>query len=212
MKNFTKKLSETGIIPVICPECAKEADTLMRAIENTPIGAVEITLRHPYAPEAIARIRQACPSVVVGAGTVVNDDLLKAAISAGAAFCVSPGFDERLVLRAADAGMLFLPGCATPSEIQKAVYMGLDTVKFFPAECSGGTKALKLYAGAFKGVKFVPTGGITMDNLGDYLSCSNVAACGGSFMAPRDMFENGDHQGIHELIMRCTEIKRTVAK
>ncbi|MBQ8248291.1 MAG: bifunctional 4-hydroxy-2-oxoglutarate aldolase/2-dehydro-3-deoxy-phosphogluconate aldolase [Clostridia bacterium] len=209
-KEFTKELWQVGILPVVCPENETEVDTLIKAVENTPIKALEITLRHPYAPEAIKRIKEKCPTFTVGAGTVVNPEALDAAISAGADFCVSPGFDEELVNAAKTRNIPFLPGCATPSEIQRAVFLGAKTVKFFPAECMGGTKALKLYKGAFSDVMFVPTGGITMDNLKDYLDCPNVASCGGSFMCPRGQLAAGDSDGIREAILKCTAIRGAV--
>ncbi len=203
-------LRPVGILPVICPENEAETDTFLRAAEGTAIKAVEITLRQPYAPEAIKRIKERRADFTVGAGTVLSLESLETAISAKADFCVSPGLNEEIMAKSNSAGIPFLPGCATPSDIQKAAFMGLSAVKFFPAECMGGVKALNLYKGAFNGMSFLPTGGITVENLGDYLNCTNVAACGGSFMVPKSMLKNGDSDGIREVILRCCKASKAV--
>lgn len=212
LERLMDNLRQTGILPVICLENQAETDTLLRAIEDTPVNTVEITLRHPFAPEAIARIRRLRPMLRIGAGTVLTADALEQVASAGVDFCVSPGLHEALLSQAEARGIPFLPGCATPSDIQRAAFLGIRTVKFFPAECVGGTKALKLYQGAFREISFLPTGGITMENLADYLRCSNVIACGGSFMVPREMLKAGDSESIHEAILRCMEVRKAVSE
>ena len=128
---------------------------------------------------------------------------MKKAIDAGADFLVSPGSLDELLAEAKKADIPFLPGVSTPSEILKMTSMGYDVLKLFPAECSGGTKVLTLYKGAFSGVMFVPTGGITLDNVKSYLSLENVLACGGSFMLPKDMLNDGDAEGIKAIIKQC---------
>jgi 2-dehydro-3-deoxyphosphogluconate aldolase/(4S)-4-hydroxy-2-oxoglutarate aldolase len=136
---------------------------------------------------AIASIRQHCPDVLVGAGTVLTVDQADAAVDAGAAFLVAPGFNPRVVERAATLGVPMLPGVSTPTEIEAAIAFGLTTLKFFPAEVSGGTAFLKAVSGVYRAVRFVPTGGIGPDNLGSYLALPNVLACGGSWMVKRDV-------------------------
>ena len=201
-------LKANGIIPVVCLKSEEELKTFSKAICDTPISCVEITFRHPFAPVAVKRLKENFPHITVGAGTILTESLLDEAKSANADFCVSPGTSFSLIKASEALGMPFLPGCSTPSEIQLAAEYGLDTVKFFPAEISGGTSALKLYNGAFSGISFVPTGGITMENLSSYLSLSNVLACGGSFMSPSGLVEEGNNTAIYELICRCTEIRR----
>ena len=200
-------IKSTGILPVICIHNNAELETLLNALEHTPIHCVEITLRHTYALQAISEIKRINPSMVVGAGTVISDSLLKEAILAGADFCVSPGTDFSLLQAAKQHNVLFIPGCSTPSEIQNAENAGCSLVKFFPADCFGGPKALKLYEGAFSNITFIPTGGITSDNLSAYLACPNVLACGGSFMLPKDKLATGDYAAIRKLILHFCSIR-----
>lgn len=211
MNGFFEKIAPQvracGIIPVFCPKNEAEFDTFMKALLPTPVRVVEITLRSDYAAEAIARIKKEYPDFIVGAGTVLSFELMETAAAAGADFLVAPGCSLPLLEKAEEKGVPFLPGCATPSEIQNAMLEGMKTLKYFPAECSGGVSALKLYAGAFAGVNFVPTGGITLKNLPDYLAQANVLACGGSFMLPKDLMAAGDSEGISKVIMDCLSIR-----
>ena len=206
-ERIAPQVKACGIIPVFCPKNEAEFATFMNALLSTPVRIVEITLRSDFAAEAIARIKKEHPDFIVGAGTVLNEKLLEKAASAGADFLVSPGCSPVLLEKAAEKNIPFLPGCATPSEIQNALLEGRRTLKFFPAECSGGAAALKLYQGAFAGVSFVPTGGITLKNLPDYLALENVLACGGSFMLPKAMMAAGDSEGIARTIMECLSIR-----
>lgn len=206
-EKIAPKIRECGIIPVFCPKNEAEFVTFMNALLPTPVRVVEITLRSDFAAEAIARIKKEHPDFIVGAGTVLSEELLETAADMGADFLVSPGCSPVLLALAEQKNIPFLPGCATPSEIQNALLEGRRTLKFFPAECSGGTAALKLYQGAFAGVSFVPTGGITLGNLSDYLALDNVLACGGSFMLPKAMMAAGDSKGIAETIMECLSIR-----
>lgn len=208
MKDFPPQLKATGLLPVIGLTSEAECHTLMRALLSTPVRCVEITLRHPYAAEAISLIKKDYSEFTVGAGTVVSPKLLALAAAVGADFCVAPGFDEELLDLADRQGLPFVPGCSIPTEIQKAAKRGLHTVKFFPAACMGGTQALKLYEGAFAGMSFLPTGGITKENLALYAACPNVLACGGSFMAPKELLKAGNEEGIRRTVLSClTAIK-----
>ncbi|MBR5307856.1 MAG: bifunctional 4-hydroxy-2-oxoglutarate aldolase/2-dehydro-3-deoxy-phosphogluconate aldolase [Clostridia bacterium] len=197
------KLLKKGIIPVVCPESKDELDTIIKALFLSETEVLEITLRNSFAFESISYIKKSCPELTVGAGTVNSADTLKRAIETGADFLVSPGFLDELHEEAKKANIPFLPGASTPGEILKMSSMGYKILKFFPAECSGGTKALSLYKGAFSGVSFVPTGGITLENVESYLKLDNVLACGGSFMLPKDMLKSGDAEGIKEIIKQC---------
>lgn len=145
--------------------------------------------------------------MIVGAGTVVSESMLMQAIHAGADFCVSPGTDFSLLRLAREHNIPFIPGCATPSEIQNAEKEGLSLIKFFPAECAGGPAALKLYEGAFSNITFIPTGGITRENLRNYLKCPNVLACGGSFMIPKDRLLQRDSASIRNEILQLCSIR-----
>lgn len=182
MKKYEKLLRTSRILPIKCPENMEELETMLSAIMKTPLRVVEITLRNGFALDAIKYIKQNYPEIIVGAGTVVNSSLLNQALKNGADFCVSPGLDFELLNEAKNKNMPFLPGCSNPSEILMAQKFGLNIVKFFPAEISGGVEALKLYEGAFSDMLFLPTGGITIENAKDYLKLKNVVACGGSFM------------------------------
>ncbi len=201
------QISKCGVIPVFCPKSEAELNTFLQALIPSPIRVVEITLRNELAIGALERIKKTDSSLIVGAGTVLSYDLLDAAAGAGADFLVAPGYSPALLNRAAQKGVPFLPGCATPSEIQNAMLDGYRTLKYFPAECSGGTAALKLYQGAFAGVQFVPTGGITRKNLPEYLAQENVLACGGSFMLPKEMLAANDSEGIYRTMMECLSIR-----
>lgn len=202
MERFIKALRK-GVLPVVCPENSCELDTLINAILLTDISTLEITLRNSFSFEAITYIKRNYPELTVGAGTVNSIDVLKKAIDTGADFLVSPGHTDELLAEAKNMNIPFLPGASTPSEILKLSSMGYKILKFFPAEGSGGTKVLNLYKGAFSDISFIPTGGITLENIEEYLKLDNVLACGGSFMLPKDMLKNRDFKGISETIILC---------
>ena len=189
MKKYVEFLRTSHILPVKCPENQDELEMLLLALINTPLRVIEITLRNGFALDAVKYIKQNYPEIIVGAGTVVNSSLLNQALKNGADFCVSPGLDLELLNEAQNKNMPFLPGCSNPSEILMAQKSGFKIVKFFPAEISGGVKALKLYEGAFSDMLFVPTGGITLENAREYLKLKNVVACGGSFMVGDSMID-----------------------
>lgn len=202
------RIAEIGVLPVIALPTADAAVPLADALAAGGIGALEVTLRTPCALEGIARIRAAHPEMAVGAGTVLDATTLAAAKEAGAAFAVSPGLDPEVVTAARSAGLSFVPGVATPTEIIRAVRLGLSTLKFFPAESSGGVAALKLLHGPFPNVRFLPTGGLSLANIGGYLELPFVAACGGSFMAKADVVRSCDWAKITADCRACLEIVR----
>lgn len=205
-EKFGKALKEVGIVPVIAVSNEAELETLMSAVLQTPVKAIEITMRNEFAAKAIAEVKEKYPGTTVGAGTVVTEARLAEAKACGADFCVSPGLDTEIIKKAQAMTMPFLPGVCTPSEVLAANNLGLTTLKFFPAEAMGGADALKLYAGALADTVFIPTGGITMDNLGKYLSQKNVVACGGSFMAPKSAVSGGEVDAIVKNIIKCINI------
>jgi 2-dehydro-3-deoxyphosphogluconate aldolase/(4S)-4-hydroxy-2-oxoglutarate aldolase len=143
------------------------------------------------------------PEYAVGAGTVVNSDILNSVAAIGVDYGVSPGLDESMVIQASKMGIPFIPGCATPSEILKAQNLDLTTVKLFPVECFGEPQILKLYESAFPSIRFLLTGALNTETFIRYLSCANVLACGGDFLVPRDLLEKRDTKGIADTINRC---------
>jgi len=198
----TKKIRTTGILPVICPANQEELNTLLSAVTDTDISVIEITLRNDFSTYAIKYIKEKFPWLVVGAGTINTPSKFKAAISCNADFFVAPGFARFAHEYVSNCGITFFHGVSTPSEILKLVNLGYSVMKFFPAEISGGVRALKLYSGAFDGVSFLPTGGITAENLHQYLACENVIGCGGSFMVPKSLLTKGAVEEIHALIKK----------
>ena len=178
-----EKVAATGILPVIAVPSREIAVPLARALQRGGATAIEVTLRTPCALEAIADIRRDVPEMAVGAGTILTSGQVESARQAGAQFLVSPGFDPEIAQAAKSAGLPYVPGVTNPTEVTAAVKFGLKTLKFFPAEASGGIAALKLLHGPFPDVAFIPTGGMCRENIGRYLAEGFVAACGGSYMA-----------------------------
>ncbi len=193
------KLFQAGLVPVIQIEDASQAGELAQALCRGGLPVAEVTMRTPAAVAAIREMRYAQPEMVVGAGTVLTMEQLERALEAGAQFIVSPCFNEKIVAACMERGTPVLPGCSTVSEVDRAREMGLSVVKFFPAQASGGVQAIKAIAAPYVGMRFMPTGGVSLDNLHDYLSCSQVVCCGGSFMVPGSLLRSGDVAGIERL-------------
>lgn len=191
-KQILDIITQVGVLPVIKIEKLEHALPLAQALRAGGINAIEVTVRSDAAFYAIRAIAAEYPDMMVGAGTIHNPALAEQALSAGAKFIVTPGYSVPTVYYCVEKGVPIVPGCSSASDMELAVGAGLKVVKFFPAEANGGVAALKLYSGPFPMLKFVPTGGITYDNLGDYLKLDCVAACGGSFMAKADTIRNGD--------------------
>lgn len=196
MKEIEKIIEEYGVLPVINIPAEDLAEPLAAALCAGGLPLIEVTLRSECSLAAIRKIRSAYPEMTVGAGTVLTPSDADRALEAGADFIVSPGYDPELVRYCMGKNVPVVPGCATAAEIQDAVKNRVHIVKFFPAELNGGLAAIKLLSGPFPGVRFLPTGGITFDNLESYLSSDKVIACGGSFMAPAAQLKAGDFEGI----------------
>jgi len=194
------------VIPVLVIEDATSATLLARALVAGGLRALEVTLRTPAALDAIRAMRDAVPDAVVGAGTILTADDVRAAQAAGARFGVSPGWTERLLDAAEDAGLPMLPGVATPSEAMTAAERGLEVLKFFPAEQNGGAPVLKAWAGPLPKIRFCPTGGVSLENARDYLSLPNVVCVGGSWVAPKDLVAAGDWVAVEELARTATAL------
>ena len=181
------RIGKAAIIPVIKLERVEEAVPLARSLLAGGIPVAEVTFRTSAAAEGIDAIRREVPQMLVGAGTVLTTDQANAAIQAGAQFVVSPGSNGKIIDRVLAAGVAMIPGVATPSEIEAAIERGLNMLKFFPAEALGGIAMLKSLSGPYSQIKFVPTGGISANNMKDYLHQKNVLAVGGSWMIQSDL-------------------------
>lgn len=206
MNNIQDSYERTGILPVINIPEIELAVPVAKALIDGGLNAIEITLRSGCSLEAIEEIKKAYPKMIVGAGTVLSEKQVDDALSAGADYIVSPGYDEELVDYCIKLKVPIVPGCSSPSEIQRAVKKGLKVLKFFPGELGGGVEAIKLLSGPFPGVKFLPTGGINYGNLGQYLACDKVIACGGSYMATSEQIKNHKFEEITENCKKAVAI------
>lgn len=192
-------LGRAPVIPVLTLETVEQAVPLARALVHGGITVLEVTLRSPAGLPAIAAIRDEVPEAIVGAGTVTNATQFDAAVSAGSAFVITPGLTRNLLAAARGCETPLIPGVATASELMHALDAGLDCLKFFPAESSGGSAALKALGGPFPGVAFCPTGGIGLHNLDQYLKLDNVITVGGSWLTPASLLDAQDWTGISNL-------------
>ena len=193
-----KALSAARLVPVVVLDDAADADALAGALVAGGLPVAEVTFRTAAAADSIAAMA-ARGDILVGAGTVLTAEQVDQAVAAGASFVVSPGLSRAVVERCGEHGVLALPGAVTATEIQAALELGLTAVKFFPAGTSGGPAAIKALAAPFGNVQFVPTGGVGLGNLADYLAIPAVAAVGGSWMVPRERVKAGDFAGIAQL-------------
>ena len=184
-------LEQTRVVPVVVIEDASDAIPIAKALIAGGLPIIEITLRTAAAFDAIAAIARDIPEAHIGAGTVLSSDQARAAVSAGAGFIVSPGLHDGVVDAARDLSVPIVPGIATPGEVQRAWNYGLRLLKFFPASLAGGVPMLKALSAVFRDVKFIPTGGISPGNLGDYLELRSVVACGGSWLTPSSAVRSG---------------------
>ena len=196
---FLEKLSLAGLVPVIAINDADDAVPLCKALADGGLPVAEITFRTAAAEESIRRVHEALPNVLLCAGTVLTTDQVDRAVNAGAAAIVSPGLNPTVVKYCIDKGIPVCPGTGNPSDIEVAISLGLDTVKFFPAEPLGGLKLLKAMAAPYTTMKFMPTGGINENNMLDYLAFDRILCCGGSWMVPGDAVKAKDWDKITEL-------------
>jgi 2-dehydro-3-deoxyphosphogluconate aldolase/(4S)-4-hydroxy-2-oxoglutarate aldolase len=189
------------IVPVVVLDRAESAEPLAEALLAGGLDIMEITFRTAAAEESIQRIAARFPEILLGAGTLLDDDQVARAKDAGAVFGLAPGLNRRTIEKAAQVGLQFSPGVMTPSEVEEALSLGCKLLKFFPAEAAGGTAMLKSLAGPYghTGVKFIPTGGVTTGNLTDYLKVPVVAAIGGSWMVDKQLVNDGKWQEITRL-------------
>jgi 2-dehydro-3-deoxyphosphogluconate aldolase / (4S)-4-hydroxy-2-oxoglutarate aldolase len=198
--NVVDSLAAHRLVPVVVIDDAAHAGPLAKVLVAGGLPVAEVTFRTSAAVDAIARMSEAEPDLLVGAGTVTSPEQVDRAVDAGARFVVSPGFSAEVVLRCAERGVFALPGAATATEVMAALAAGVRVVKFFPAATSGGPSAVAALAAPFGDVRFVPTGGITADNAAEYLAIPSVLAVGGSWMVPRQMVAAGDVGQIRDLV------------
>ena len=207
MTELNERISQIGVVPVIKlnhPE--RDAAALGRALCAGGVPVAEITFRAAGADKAIRLMKEANPDMLVGAGTVTNTAQIDAVIAAGGEFIVTPGFDPELVAYAQEKNIPIFHGCTTASEYHQALKYGLEVIKFFPAEQSGGLAKIKALSAPFPMFKVMPTGGISLKNLRDYLSCPVIAACGGSYMVTAELIDNNRWDEITELCKKSREI------
>lgn len=207
MNDWLKRLSKIGIVPVVTIHNADRAENLAEALCRGGLPCAEITFRTEAAAEAIKKISAKYPDMCVGAGTVLTEQQVDAAVEAGAKFIVSPGLNPKIVQYCQKKGVLMIPGTSCPSDLEIALELGLDTVKFFPAEQSGGIAKIKAMSAPYGSLKFMPTGGINAENLNSYLSNPKIIACGGSWMVPASLV---DAENWEEITRLTKEAVRTM--
>ncbi|MDE1242191.1 bifunctional 4-hydroxy-2-oxoglutarate aldolase/2-dehydro-3-deoxy-phosphogluconate aldolase [Vibrio aestuarianus] len=199
MKTLEQRLKEIKIVPVIAINDASQAIPLAKVLVENGLPCAEVTFRTEAAVESIRLMREAYPEMLIGAGTVLTTAQVDQAIEAGVDFVVSPGFNPTTVKYCQQRNIAIVPGVNNPSLVEQAMEMGLCTLKFFPAEPSGGVAMLKALTAVYP-VNFMPTSGVSPSNVQDYLSIKSVVACGGTWMVPTDLMDQGDWQGIAELV------------
>ncbi|MFS1418144.1 bifunctional 4-hydroxy-2-oxoglutarate aldolase/2-dehydro-3-deoxy-phosphogluconate aldolase [Vibrio splendidus] len=199
MTRLNEQLASLKVIPVIAINRAEDAIPLGKALVENGMPCAEITLRTECAIEAIRIMRKEFPDMLIGSGTVLTNEQVDASIEAGVDFIVSPGFNPRTVQYCIDKGVAIVPGVNNPSLVEQAMEMGLRTLKFFPAEPSGGTGMLKALTAVYP-VKFMPTGGVSLKNVDEYLSIPSVLACGGTWMVPTNLIDEGKWDELGKLV------------
>lgn len=205
-----KIIENSGIIPVVVLDDAAKAVPLAKALLAGGINICEITFRTAAAEESIRQIALNVPEMIVGAGTVLTKEQLKAATDAGAKFIVSPGSDLEVIRYAKELGVYMLPGAVTPTEVMQLIKEDIKVIKFFPAENYGGLKTIKALSAPFPNLKFVPTGGVSLSNLTTYLEFDKIAAVGGSWLCTKDLITNDKWDEITKLSKEAMDIFRTV--
>ena len=212
MNDTLVQIGKTGIVPVVVLNNASDAEPLAEALINGGLPCAEVTFRTEAAEDSIMLMSKKFPEMFVGAGTVLTTEQVDRAIGAGAKFIVSPGFNPKVVEYCLKNNYPITPGIMTPTELEMALGFGLDVVKFFPAENAGGLKMIKAMSAPYTMMKFMPTGGINATNVGDYLACDKILACGGSWMVKGDLIKGGNFAEIEKLTAEAAEIVREVRK
>ena len=210
MHPVLEKMKTIGIIPVVVLDDPKDAVALGKALVNGGLPAAEVTFRTAAAEESIRLMAKEVPELLVGAGTVLTTEQVDRAVAAGAKFIVSPGLNPVVVKHCQEIGVPITPGIQTPTEVEMALSFGLDIVKFFPAEPAGGLKMIKAIAAAYVNVRFMPTGGISLSNVREYLSYDKIFACGGTWMVKKDMIAEGKFDEIEKIVADAAAIVKEI--
>ncbi len=210
MEKLIEKIGNTGIVPVVKIDDAKDAVQLAAALKKGGLNCAEITFRTAAAEEAIRLIAESHPDMLIAAGTVLTPEQADKAMAAGAGFIVSPGLNPVVVKHCIDKGYPVIPGVCTPSEVELGMSFGLKYLKFFPAEAAGGVKMIKAMAAPYTNIRFMPTGGINTSNVADYLNCKAVFACGGSWMVPSDKIAAGKFDEIEKLTAEAAKLLKEI--
>lgn len=211
MNAINQAISNIGVVPVIkLNHPQRDAAPLAQALCAGGVPVAEVTFRAAGAAEAIAIMTKTCPDMLVGAGTVLSTAQVDEALAAGAKFIVTPGLDVDIVKYCQAKGVAVFPGCTTPTDYHAAYKLGLEVLKFFPAEQSGGLAKIKAMSAPFPMFKVMPTGGISLKNLREYLSASVICACGGSYMVTADLIDNQKWDEITELCKQSVDIVKQV--
>ncbi|EGQ8062847.1 bifunctional 4-hydroxy-2-oxoglutarate aldolase/2-dehydro-3-deoxy-phosphogluconate aldolase [Vibrio parahaemolyticus] len=206
MSSIKEQLKALKVIPVIAIDKAENIIPLGKVLAENGLPAAEITFRSAAAAEAIRLLREAQPDMLIGAGTVLNREQAIAAKEAGATFIVSPGFNPNTVKACQEIGIDIVPGVNNPSTVEAALEMGLTTLKFFPAEASGGINMVKSLLAPYTDIELMPTGGINPANIKDYLAIPRVLACGGTWMVDKKLIEEGNWEELARLTREAVEL------
>lgn len=210
MKDLKEQFRKIGIVPVVVLDDAKDAEPLADALMEGGLPCAEVTFRTTAAADVIKIMTEKYPEMLVGAGTVLTKEQVDRAVEAGARFIVSPGLNPEIVKYCQEKGVPVTPGTQTPSEMEQALALGLDFVKFFPAEPAGGLKMIKAVAAPYVGLSFMPTGGINAGNVKDYLAYDRIVACGGSWMVPGVLVKKGSFDEIKALTAEAAAIVKEI--
>ena len=207
MNALNQAISNIGIVPVIkLNNPQRDAAPLAKALCAGGVPVAEVTFRAAGADQAIRLMKETCPEMIVGAGTVTTKEHIDATIAAGGQFIVTPGFDPELAAYAQEKNIPIFPGCTTPTDYHAALKFGLELIKFFPAEQSGGLAKIKAMSAPFPQFKVMPTGGISLKNLSEYISAPVIAACGGSYMVTAELIDGQRWEEITKLCKKSREI------
>ncbi len=209
-RKLEEQIEKLGLVPVVVLHDAKDAKPLAQALCQGGLPCAEVTFRTDAAEESIRQMSREFPDMLVGAGTVLTVEQVNRAVDAGAKFIVSPGFDPQIVDYCLNRQIPVFPGCVTPSEVAQAVKRGLRVVKFFPAKQNGGVSTIKALAAPYVGLRFMPTGGVSASNLREYLECSSIVACGGSWMVKGDLIQAGAFEEITRMTREAVDLAKEI--
>lgn len=210
MNAVLEQFGEIGIVPVVVLNDAADAKGLAQALVSGGLPCAEVTFRTEAAEESIRIMSKEFPQMLVGAGTVLTTEQVDRAVAAGAKFIVSPGFNPKVVKYCLDKNIPVTPGTQTPSEMEQAMELGLDVVKFFPAEPAGGLNMIKAVAAPYTTLSFMPTGGINLENVEAYLKYDRILACGGSWMVKADLVSAGKFDEIEKMTREAAELVKKI--